>query len=241
MGRIFLIASGKGGTGKSVFASNMGALLAARGSSVVLVDMDMGLRTLDIYMGLESKVVYNVYDVVSGLCRIKQALIKDKRFQSLYLMAAAPRRDDGRVTPLHMKVLFRRLAEKFDYVIVDSPAGIDEGFLLSAVSAEKAVIVITPEYTAIRDAEIVDKVLSEIGIHNKCYVINKVKSELIASGTMPSIAEINGILRMPFAGIIQYDDNIHVAANNGLPIVFKKDTYIYRNMEKIVDSIIERR
>ena len=238
MGKVFLIASGKGGTGKSIFASNMGALLAERGKGVVLVDMDMGLRTLDIYMGLESKVVYNVYDVISGMCRIKQALIKDKRFENLYLMAAAPHRDDGEITMLHIKVLCRKLAEKFDYVIIDAPAGIDDGFILSTAGADKAVIVTTPEYAAVRDAEMVDKVLTDVGIKEKCYVINKVRPELMVGGAMPSISEIDSILRMPFAGIIQYDDNIHIAANNGLPIVFKKDSYIYENMDKIIDRII---
>lgn len=238
MEKIFLIASGKGGTGKSIFASNMGALLAAHGSSVVLVDMDMGLRTLDIYMGLESKVVYNVYDVVSGLCRIKQALIKDRRFSNLYLMAAAPHRDDSKVTQLHMKVLFKKLAEKFDYVIVDAPAGIDDGFALAASGADKAVIITVPEYTAVRDAEVVSDVIEKLGIHEKYYVINKVKPDVITSGLIPSIEEIDNILRMPLAGIIQYDENIHIAANNGLPIVFKQDTYIYENMNNIVNRII---
>lgn len=239
MGKVILITSGKGGTGKSTFVSNMGALLASEGKSTVLVDMDMGLRTLDIYMGLESKVVYNVYDVVSGLCRIKQALIKDKRFDNLYLMAAAPHRDDSRVTSLHMKVLFRRLAEKFDYVLIDSPAGIDEGFALSAAGVDKAVIVTVPEYAAIRDAEVVSGLIDGYDIKEKFYVINKVKPEIITSGMIPSIEEIAGILRMPLAGIIQYDDNIHIAANNGLPIVFKKDSYIYENMKNIVKRITE--
>lgn len=237
MGKVFVVVSGKGGTGKSTFVSNMGALLAARGKSVVLVDMDMGLRALDLYMGLESKVVYNVYDVISGLCRIKQALIKDKRFDKLYLMAASPQRDDGEITPLHMEVLCKRLAEKFDYVIIDSPAGIDDGFILSAAGADKAIIVTVPEYAAARDAEMVEKLLDEMNITDRCYVINKVKPALLTSGMVPSISDIASQLRMPLAGIIQYDDNIHIAANNGLPIVFKKDSYIYENMEKIVDRI----
>lgn len=238
MGKVYLIASGKGGTGKSVFAANMGALLAARGRRVVLLDTDMGLRTLDIYMGLESKVVYNVYDVLSGLCRIKQALVRDKRFESLYLMAAAPNRRDDSITPLHMKVLCRRLAEQFDDVIVDAPAGIDEGFFLAAAGAEKAVIVTMPEYSAVRDAEKVSQVLAERGMTDCGFIINKVKPELIASGAVPSVAEITGILRIPLLGMIQYDDNIHIAANNGVPIVLKKDTYIYRNFERIVERII---
>ena len=123
-------------------------------------------------------------------------------------------------------------------MIIDAPAGIDDGFILSTAGADKAVIVTTPEYAAVRDAEMVDRVITGAGIKERCYVINKVRPELIAGGAVPSISEIDSILRIPFAGIIQYDDNIHIAANNGLPIVFKKDTYIYENMEKIVDRVI---
>ena len=123
MSKVISIVSGKGGTGKSLFAANMGALLAMGGSSVVLIDMDMGLRNLDIYLGLENRVVYNVMDVLSGLCRIKQALVKDKRFKALYLMSAAPPKDERDITPLHMKVLCERLKEQFDYIIIDGRAG----------------------------------------------------------------------------------------------------------------------
>lgn len=122
MGRVFLIASGKGGTGKSMFSVNFGATLARRGSSVVLVDMDLGLRNLDLYFGLENHVVYDVYDVLTGVCRIKQALIRDKRFDDLYLMAAPPSRDDGTLTPLHLQVLCEKLKNTYDYVIIDAPS-----------------------------------------------------------------------------------------------------------------------
>ena len=119
MGKVILITSGKGGTGKTLFAANIGSLLAMRGKKVVLIDMDLGLRNLDLYLGLESKVVYNVMDVLSGVCGIKKALIKDKRFDNLYLMAASPYRDNRDITPLHMQVLCEKLKEKFDYIIID--------------------------------------------------------------------------------------------------------------------------
>ncbi|MEF9922202.1 MAG: AAA family ATPase, partial [Anaerovoracaceae bacterium] len=125
MSKVILIASGKGGTGKTMFATNLGATLAQKGFKVAVIDMDMGLRNLDLYFGLENNVVYDVFDVLTGICRIKQALIKDKRFENLYIMASAPKKDDGTLTPLHMKVLCEKLKEQFDFIIVDGPSGIE--------------------------------------------------------------------------------------------------------------------
>lgn len=239
MGKVILVASGKGGVGKTVFASNAGAKLAQEGYKVVMIDMNMGLRNLDIYLGLENKVVYDVADVMSGVCRIKQALIKDRRFPELYLMSAPQNKQKAEITPLHMKVLCSKLKRSFDYIIVDAPAGIDEGLAIAAAGADAAVIVTVPEYAAVRDADAVDQILLQIGIKKRTYVINKVMANLIRTGLVPSIAEIADIMRPEMAGIIQYDENIHIAANNGLPIVYKEGTYIEKNFKKIMDRIIE--
>jgi len=239
MGKAIVIASGKGGTGKSVFTANMGALLAQKGYKVVMIDMDMGVRNLDLYMGLENKVVYDVSDVVSGICRIKQALVRDKRFQALYLMPAPPEREEGTITPLHIRILCEKLKESFDYVLLDAPSGIDDGFVLAAAGADSAVVVTVPEYAAVRDADMVDRSLAELGIKERYYVVNKVMAELITSGLVPSIGEIAQIMKSELAGIIQYDENIHIASNNGLPIVCKKDTYIRNNFERIAERIIK--
>ena len=126
MGKVYVVSSGKGGTGKTMFAVNFGSILAKRGKSVVLIDLDMGLRNLDLYFGLENNVVYDVHDVLTGMCRIKQALIRDKRFDDLYIMASSPEKDDGYLTPLHMKVLCEKLKNIYDYVIIDAPSGIDD-------------------------------------------------------------------------------------------------------------------
>lgn len=238
MSEAIVIASGKGGTGKSIFTANAGALLAQRGHKVVMIDMDMGVRNLDLYLGLESKVVYDVSDVVSGICRIKQALIRDKRFDALYLMPAAPVREDGSITPLHMRVLCEKLKNNFDYVLIDAPSGIDDGFVLAAAGADKGVIITMPEYTAIRDADMADRALLELGINERYYVVNKVIGELINTGLVPSMSEIAQMLKAEPAGFIQHDDNIHIAGNNGLPIVCKKGTYIRENFNRILDRII---
>ncbi|MGN0710837.1 MAG: septum site-determining protein MinD [Anaerovoracaceae bacterium] len=239
MGKVILIASGKGGVGKTVFAANAGAELAQKGYKVVLIDMDMGLRNLDLCLGLENKVVYDVADALTGLCRIKQALIRDRRFEGLYLISAAQHRDKGDLTPLHMKILCEKLKEKFDYIVIDAPAGLGDGLELAAAGADTGVIITTPEHVGIRDADTMDRVLKDLGIHNRMYVVNKVKAELMNMGVVPTIGEINEALKLYMAGIIQYDDNIHIAANNGIPVVLKKDTYIEENFGHIVDRIIE--
>ena len=239
MGKVILIASGKGGTGKTVFTANLGAVLAQRGYKVALIDMDMGLRNLDICLGLEDKVVYDVVDVLTGLCRIRQALIRDKRFDSLYVIASPPNGKKADLTPLHMKVLYKKLKKNFDFILIDLPAGLSETVFMSMEGADTAVIVTAPEYAAIRNAEILFEALYERGMADIKYVLNKVNGDLISSGFLPGVSETVRKLRAEIAGIIHYDDNIHLAANNGLPIVLKKGTYIEKNFNKIADMIIK--
>jgi septum site-determining protein MinD len=238
MSQVILIASGKGGTGKTFFASNLGALLAMKGKQVVLIDMDMGLRNLDLYLGLENRVVYNVMDVISGVCKIKQALVRDKRFDELYLMAASPVRDLRDITPLHMQVLCEKLAEDFDYIIIDAPAGIGEGLEVSAAPADTAVIITEADNASIRDADVLDKLLAEIGVPNRFCVLNKVNAELMAIGAIPGVLSIAKELRVEIAGIIQYDTNIIIANNRGIPIVVKHDSYIAENINKIGERVL---
>jgi len=238
MSHVILIASGKGGTGKTFFASNMGALLAMKGKKVVLIDMDMGLRNLDLYLGLENMVVYNVMDVISGVCKIKQALIRDKRFDELFLMAASPMKDLRDITPLHMQVLCEKLKEEFDYVIIDAPAGIGDGLEVAASPADTAIIVTEPDNASVRDADIMDKLLTDIGVARRFCVLNKVNAELMAIGAVPGVLSVAKELRIEIAGIIQYDTNIIIANNRGIPIVVKQDSYIAENLNKIVERVL---
>jgi septum site-determining protein MinD len=237
MGKVIVIVSGKGGVGKTMFAANLGGILSQKGSKVVLVDMDMGLRNLDICIGLENKVVYDIADVINGVCRIKQALIRDRRFPELYLIGAPQNLEKVEITPLHTKIIYEKLAETFDYVIIDGPAGIDEGLINSISGADLGIIVTTPEYAALRDADKVDKILLENGLTNRKVVINKLKGDLINNGAMPSITEVSKMLRADIIGYIQEDDNIQIATNNGTPIVLKTGTYIHDNFMKIAERI----
>lgn len=237
MGKSYLIASGKGGTGKSMFTVNMGYTLAEKGYSVVLIDLDMGMRCLDLYLGLENNIVYDLSDVLQGICRIKQAMVKDRKYPNLYLIPSPPQRDNGDITPLHMKVLCDKLKEKFDYIIIDGPAGNEDTLVIASAGADEALIVTTPEYSAVRDADIMARELTEMGVEKTRCVINKVDAELISAGYAPSLTEISRQLRMEVIGVIQKDDNIHISTNIGVPIACKEGTYIKENFDNIVQRL----
>lgn len=239
MGKVIVVASGKGGTGKTMVCANLGATLALEGHKVAVVDMDMGLRNLDLYLGLESNVVYDVNDVMNGVCRIKQALIKDKSFPGLYLMAASPKKPDGEITPLHMKVLCRKLSEKFDYIIVDAPAGIDDGLAVAAGGADMALVVMAPNYASARDGEMVRLVLKELGVDKTAMVINKLNMEFIRKGFAPEVSELVRGFSRELLGVIQEDENIAVSTNLGVPIVFMQGTYIADNFHNIAGRMKE--
>lgn len=237
MGQTIVIASGKGGTGKTMFAANLGAAMVKRGHKTVLVDMDTGLRNLDLYLGLENNVVYDVSDVLNGVCRIKQALIKDKSFPGLFFMAASPKPDDGEITPLHVKVLCDKLKQIFDYVIIDAPAGLDDGLVVAMGGADEVMMVITPEYSSIRDCETVTMTLKEFGIENVHYILNKVNTKLMKAGLAPSLRDFPRGITERMIGLVQQDENIHISTNMGVPIVFMKDTYISKNFDNIAKRI----
>ena len=237
MGQALVLASGKGGTGKTMFAANLGATLARQGHKVVLIDLDTGLRNLDLYLGLENNIVYDVNDVLTGVCRIKQALVKDKSFPGLFFMAASPQKPNGEITPLHIKVLCNKLKEKFDYIIIDSPAGIDDGMVVASGGVDIGVIVVNPEYASLRNAEIVKRTLEEQGVSNIAYVVNKINLELIESGRAPSFEEVTKNIREKIVGIIKEDENIHISTNLGIPIVVMAETYIAKSFEAMADRI----
>ncbi|MGP1570316.1 MAG: septum site-determining protein MinD [Eubacteriales bacterium] len=239
MSNIIAVASGKGGVGKTMFAANIGAKLAQKGNKVVLIDMDLGLRSLDICLGLENRVVYDLSDILSGLCRIKQALIKDRRFGDFYLISAAYDKKKVDITPMHIKVLCDRLKEKFDYIIFDAPAGIGEGLELAATVADIAVIVTTPEYVAIRAADNLDAKLVEKGVKKRAYVVNKIKCNLIELGELPSITDISNLLKPQMIGAIQYDESIHISYNSGVPIVLDSSSYIESNFNNIANRLMQ--
>lgn len=221
MSEVIVVTSGKGGVGKTTVVANLGCGLALLGNKVVLIDTDIGLRNLDVVMGLENRIVYNLVDVVEGSCRIKQALIKDKNHQGLYLMPSAQTRDKSSVTPQQMKKLTQELTEEFDYVILDCPAGIEQGFKNAVAGAARAIIVTTPEVSAIRDADRVIGLLEADGMKKMEMIINRIRPDLVTRGDMMSLSDIQEILTVPVIGAVTDEEEIVISSNNGEPVAGK--------------------
>jgi len=201
-----VITSGKGGVGKTTTCANLGIALASCGHKVVLVDADIGLRNLDIVLGLENRIVYDLVDVAEGYCRLRQALIKDKRMEGLFLLPAAQTRDKTAVTPEQMKELITELKEEFDYVLVDCPAGIEQGFRNAVAGADKAIIVTTPEVSAVRDADRIIGLLEAAGFEKPELIINRINPKMVARGDMMDIPDIIDILAIDLIGVVPDDE-----------------------------------
>ena len=219
MSEVIVVTSGKGGVGKTTTTANVGTGLAKLGYSVVLIDTDIGLRNLDVVMGLENRIVYNLVDVVEGNCRIKQALIKDKKYSNLFLLPSAQTRDKTSVSPEQMKKLTDELREEFDYIILDCPAGIEQGFKHAIAGADRAVIVTTPEVSAIRDADRIIGLLEANEIKKMELIINRIRMDMVKRGDMMSQEDVVDILAIDLLGIVPDDENIVIATNQGEPLV----------------------
>ncbi|HEY9632353.1 MAG TPA: septum site-determining protein MinD [Coleofasciculaceae cyanobacterium] len=219
MSRIIVITSGKGGVGKTTVTANLGMAIARLGRRVALVDADFGLRNLDLLLGLENRVVYTAIDVLSGQCRLEQALVKDKRQEGVVLLPAAQSRTKEVVSPDQMKKLVGALAEKYEYVIVDSPAGIERGFQNAIAAAQEALIVTTPEIAAVRDADRVVGLLEAQGIKRTHLIVNRLKPAMVQANQMMSVEDVQEILAIPLIGIIPDDERVIVSSNRGEPLV----------------------
>ena len=219
MSEVIVITSGKGGVGKTTSTANIGTGLAKLGKSVVMIDTDIGLRNLDVVMGLENRIVYNLVDVVEGNCRMKQALIKDKRYNNLCLLPSAQTRDKTAVNPEQMKKLIEELKPEFDYILLDCPAGIEQGFKNAIAAADRALIVTTPEVSAIRDADRIIGLLEANDIHKINLIVNRLRMDMVKRGDMMSIEDVTDILGIPILGAIPDDAQIVVSTNQGEPIV----------------------
>lgn len=230
---VLVVTSGKGGVGKTTTVANIGTGLAKRGKKVVMVDADIGLRNLDVVMGLENRIVFDLIDVVEQQCRLKQALIKDKRLEGLYLLPAAQTREKDAIQPGQMKELCDELRKEFDYVIIDCPAGIEQGFKNAVAGANEAVIVTTPEVSAVRDADRIVGLLQASGITNPKLLINRIRPDMIKKGDMMDIDDVNDILALDLLGVIPDDETIIISTNRGEPAVLDKDSHAgeaYRNI-----------
>ncbi|MBQ4058101.1 MAG: septum site-determining protein MinD [Lachnospiraceae bacterium] len=219
MCEVIVITSGKGGVGKTTTSANIGTGLAQLRKKVVLVDTDIGLRNLDVVMGLENRIVYNLVDVVEGTCRYRQALIKDKNTPNLFLLPSAQTKDKSAVTPEQMKKLVEELKEEFDYVILDCPAGIEQGFQNAIAAADRALVVTTPEVSSIRDADRIIGLLESNSICKIDLIVNRIRMDMVKRGEMMSIDDVVEILAIDLIGAIPDDESIVISTNQGQPLV----------------------
>ena len=219
MGEVIVITSGKGGVGKTTTTANIGVGLAKLNKKVVVIDTDLGLRNLDVVMGLENRIVYNLVDVIEGNCRMKQALIKDKRYENLYLLPSAQTKDKSAVSPEQVRKLTEELSEEFDYILLDCPAGIEQGFQNAISGAHRAIVVTTPEVSAIRDADRIIGLLEKNNIKKVDLVINRIRMAMVKRGDMMSVEDVTEILAVNLLGAVPDDEQIVVATNQGETVI----------------------
>jgi septum site-determining protein MinD len=220
--QIITITSGKGGVGKTTTTANLGTALALYGKKVVVVDSDIGLRNLDAVLGLENRIVYDLVDVVEGQCRLRQALIKDRRVEDLFLLPAAQTRDKNAVNSVQMEQLCQQLRQDFDYVLIDSPAGIEQGFRNAIVGADEIVIVANPEMASVRDADRIIGLVEAAGKPEPRLILNRLRSDMVKRGDMMDVTDVLEVLGIDLLGIVPEDENIIVATNKGEPVVYDK-------------------
>ncbi len=235
--RVIVITSGKGGVGKTTTTANIGAGLAELGNRVLLIDTDIGLRNLDVVMGLENRIVYDLVDVVEGRCRIPQALIKDKRCSNLSLLPAAQIRDKNDVSPEQMMTLINTLKDDFDFILIDCPAGIEQGFKNAIIAATEAIVVTTPEISATRDADRIIGLLEASGIKEPKLIINRIRMDMVREGNMLSVEDMLDILAIKLIGVVPDDEAIVISTNKGEPLVYKGDTLAAKAYRNIVNRI----
>jgi len=219
MSRNIVITSGKGGVGKTTVTANLGMALAKIGKKIALVDADFGLRNLDLLLGLENRIVYTILEVISGECRLEQALVKDKRLPALVLLPAAQNRNKDSVNPTQFKNIIDELSKSYDYILIDCPAGIEIGFRNAIAGADEAIVVTTPDVTAVRDADRVVGLLEANNIKKNQLIINRLRPEMIQLNEMMGVEDILEILAVPLLGILPDDERVIVSTNRGEPLI----------------------
>ncbi|MGM0409610.1 MAG: septum site-determining protein MinD [Bacillota bacterium] len=237
--KVIVVTSGKGGVGKTTSTANIGTALAELGKRVCLIDADIGLRNLDVVLGLENRIVYDIVDVIENNCRLEQALIRDKRNNNLFLLPAAQTRDKTAVTPFQMKELTEKLKEDMDYILVDSPAGIEQGFKNAISGADEAIILTTPEVSAVRDADRIIGLLEAEGVNDPKVIINRIRMDMVERGDMMNIDDMIEILAIDLLGVVPDDESIVVSTNRGEPIVLSegvKASQAFNNIARRIEG-----
>ena len=219
LGQIIVVTSGKGGVGKTTTTATIGAALALKGKRVVVVDADIGLRNLDVILGLENRIVFNLVDVAKNVCKPAQAIIKSKKSNNLYLLPASQTDDKDVISEEEVRTVLDQYRREFHFILVDSPAGIEQGFRNAAAAADSAIIVTTPEVPAIRDADRVIGLLAAKGIESSL-IINRLDVDMVRRGEMLSVEDVQDILGITLLGVVERDESVIVATNCGEPVVY---------------------
>ncbi|MGN1319193.1 MAG: septum site-determining protein MinD [Lachnospirales bacterium] len=223
MSEIIVVTSGKGGVGKTTASANIGTALAKLNKKVVMVDADIGLRNLDVVMGLENRIIYDLVNVIEGNCRLKQALIRDKRCDNLFLLPAAQTRDKDSINPEQMEKLCQSLVEEgFDFIIIDCPAGIEQGFKNAIAGANKAIVVTTPEISAVRDADRIIGMLEANELYDSKLIVNRIRVDMLKNNEMMSVEDVTDILAIDLLGVVPDDEDIVISTNSGEPVVLNE-------------------
>ena len=216
---VFVVTSGKGGVGKTTATASLGAALALNGKRTLVIDLDIGLRNLDVILGLENRVVFNLVDVAKKACRPNQAIIKSKKSNNLYLLPASQTDDKDVIDESEVKKVIEGYRKDFDFILIDSPAGIEQGFKNAIAAASKALVVTTPEVSAIRDADRVVGLLTASDVE-PLLIINRVDFDMVRRGDMLSVADVQEIIGVELIGVVQRDENVIIAANCGEPVAY---------------------
>ena len=222
-GKVIVVTSGKGGVGKTTATSSIGAALALQGNRVAIVDMDIGLRNLDVVMGLENRIVFNIVDVVQGKCKISQAAIRDRRIENLFLIPASQSDNKDVLTTSGVERVANQLRKEFDYVIMDSPAGIEKGFENSIVGANEALVICTPDVSSVRDADRVIGLLYSRSLTPRL-VVNRIEPDRVERGEMLSHEDVLEVLSIDLAGLVPLDEQVLISTNTGTPLVLQNDS-----------------
>lgn len=231
-GKIIVITSGKGGVGKSTTTANLGAALALEGKRVAVVDMDIGLRNLDVILGLENRIVFTIVDAVKGKCKIKQAAIKDRRIENLFLIPASQSDNKDVLKPEEMVRFSAQLRAEFDIILMDCPAGIERGFENAVAAADEAIVICTPEVSSVRDADRVIGLLYSRSITPKL-VVNRIVPDMVAKGDMLSHEDVLEVLSIELLGLIPMDEQVIVSTNTGTPLVTQKGSKAGEALKRI--------
>ena len=239
MGTVIMIASGKGGCGKTTFAVNLGCAMASQGKTTLLLDMNIGLRNLDIYTGLQDKVIFDLGDFLTGTCRLSKVIVADDEHPGLFLLSSPQFRGIEGLTDQHIRLLCSKLASSFDCVIIDSPPGIGTDFCKLAAGVDKALIVLTQDYVALRNSDTVNKRLESLGVEDLYYAINRVNPIFWGSEGVPDAEKIAEVMKTALVGIVPEDPAIHLGNNTGRPAAADSGSYVRQTFLDIASRLME--